>query len=124
MQYSTTTPYYRLQQQRRFMPRLIRRFFLLLLASPFLAIAWLAATSPSFRDAVGVLARGGLSPAVSFPGRTRIDLLILGRDRDVDDHKRVLKTRGRSDLMMLSRLDLQNRAADVLSIPRDTWVRL
>jgi polyisoprenyl-teichoic acid--peptidoglycan teichoic acid transferase len=89
-----------------------------------LLLGWLAATSRSFRDAVGVVASGGLSPSVSFPGRTQIHLLILGRDRDVDDHKRVLKTRGRSDLMMLSRLDLENHAAYVLSIPRDTWVRL
>src|SRR5438093_9930974 len=124
MQYSTTRPYYPVKPQRRGMPRLIRNFFLLLLASPFLCVAWLAATSPSFRDAVGVLAQGGLSPAASFPGRSHIDLLVLGRDRDVDNHKRVLKTRGRSDLMMLSRLDLENRAAYVLSIPRDTWVRL
>jgi len=106
------------------MPRLIRNLFLLILASPFLCLVWLAATSPSFPDSVGVIVQGGLSPAVSFPRHSRVDLLILGRDRDVDDHKRVLKTRGRSDLMMLSRLDLENRAAYVLSIPRDTWVRL
>jgi LCP family protein required for cell wall assembly len=96
----------------------------LVLLSPVLGVAWLAASSPSFRDAVGVIARGGLSPGVSFPGRSQLDLLILGRDRDVDSHKRVLKTRGRSDLMMLSRLDLDNHAAYVMSIPRDTWIRL
>jgi LCP family protein required for cell wall assembly len=124
MQYSTTPPYYPVKPQRPFIPRLRWNLFRLILASPLLCVAWLAATSPSFRDAVAVIARGGLSPAVSFPGQSHVDLLILGRDRDVDNHKRVLKTRGRSDLMMLSRLDLENRAAYVLSIPRDTWVRL
>jgi len=53
-----------------------------------------------------------------------VDLLILGHDQDVDNQKRVLKTRGRSDMMMLSRIDFENRAAYLLSIPRDTWVRL
>jgi polyisoprenyl-teichoic acid--peptidoglycan teichoic acid transferase len=98
--------------------------FLLLLALPFLTLGVLAATSPSFREALVVIARGGLSPAVSFPGERRVDLLILGHDEDVDNHKRVLKTRGRSDMMMLTRLDFENRAAFMLSIPRDTWVRL
>jgi LCP family protein required for cell wall assembly len=124
MQYSTTTPYYGAKPQRRLAPLLLRRLLQLILLSPIIGVSWLALTSPSFRDAVGVVTRGGLSPAVSFPGRSRIDLLILGRDRDVDNHKRVLKTRGRSDLMMLARLDLENRAAYVMSIPRDTWVRL
>lgn len=104
--------------------RLWKTVLLLLFLSPFLLVGFLAATSRSARDAMAAIARGELSPAVSFPGRNRIDLLILGRDRDVDNRKRVLNTRGRSDLMMLSRVDFSNRAAYVLSIPRDTWIRL
>jgi LCP family protein required for cell wall assembly len=102
----------------------LKGLFLSLLAAPFVIVGVLAATSPSFREAVVVVARGGLSPTVSFPGASRADLLILGHDQDVDNHKRVLKTRGRSDLMMLTRLDFQDHAAYLLSIPRDTWVRL
>jgi LCP family protein required for cell wall assembly len=110
--------------QRRFFPRLLKRLFFLLLLAPVGTFILLYATSRSVRDAVGALARGELSPAVSFPGRTQVKLLVLGRDRDIDNHKRVLKTRGRSDLIMLTRLDFENRAAYLLSIPRDTWVRL
>jgi polyisoprenyl-teichoic acid--peptidoglycan teichoic acid transferase len=124
MQYQSTYYPYPAKPQRRFVPRLLRGLFLLLLALPFLTLAVLAATSPSFREALAVVTRGGLSPAVSFPGVARVDLLILGHDQDVDNRKRVLKTRGRSDMMMLARLDLENQAAYLLSIPRDTWIRL
>ena len=105
-------------------PRLLKWFFLLLLLLPLIGFAVLFATSRSVRDAVGVLVRGELSPARAFPGRERIDLLILGRDRDINNRKQVMKTRGRSDLMILTRMDFENRAAYLLSIPRDTWVRL
>jgi LCP family protein required for cell wall assembly len=110
--------------QRRFLPRLLKWLFLLLLLAPLATFVLLYATSRSVRDALTAMARGELSPAVSFPGRTQINLLILGRDRDIDNHKRVLKTRGRSDLIMLTRMDFANQAAYVLSIPRDTWVRM
>lgn len=106
------------------LPRLVKALFTLLLAAPFVIFGVLAATSPSFRQALEAVARGQLSPAVSFPGAPRVDLLILGHDQDVDNHQRVLKTRGRSDMIMLSRLDFANRAAYMLSIPRDTWIRL
>lgn len=124
MQYQSSYLTYPAKPQRRLASRLLRGFFRTLLALPFLGLGVLAATSPSFREALVVVARGGLSPAVSFPGERRVDLLILGHDQDVDNHKRVLKTRGRSDMMMLTRLDFESRAAYLLSIPRDTWVRL
>jgi polyisoprenyl-teichoic acid--peptidoglycan teichoic acid transferase len=111
-------------KRRRFLPRLLRGLFLLVLLAPLGTIMLLYATSRSVRDALAALARGELSPAVSFPDRAQINLLILGRDRDIDNHKRLMKTRGRSDLIMLTRLDFENRAAYLLSIPRDTWVRL
>src|SRR5713226_8159016 len=116
MQYQSSYYSYAAKPQRRFGPRLLRGLFLLLLALPFLTLVVLAATSPSFREALAVVTRGGLSPAVSFPGARHVDLLILGHDQDVDNHKRVLKTRGRSDMMMLTRLDIENPAAYLLSI--------
>src|SRR5947209_8040385 len=128
MRYQTQYPNsyrpYSVSPARPLPQRLMKGLFLSLLALPFITLGLLAATSPSFREALGVVARGGLSPAVSFPGQSHADLLILGHDQDVDNHKRVLKTRGRSDLMILSRLDFGSRAAYLLSIPRDTWVRL
>src|SRR5438067_1949153 len=123
MQYPSY-PLYPPKPRRRLLPRVLKGLCWLLVLSPLLCLVVWYATSPSFRDAVGVLARGELSPARSFTGRSRVDLLLLGRDRDIDNHMRVLKTRGRSDLMMLTRMDFDNRAAYLLSIPRDTWVRL
>jgi polyisoprenyl-teichoic acid--peptidoglycan teichoic acid transferase len=124
MTYQSIYPPYPSKPQHRFFPRLVKRLVLLLLLSPVLGLVFLYATSRSVRDAVGAIARGELSPAVAFPGHTCADLLILGRDRDIDNRKRVLNTRGRSDLIMLTRMDFENRAGYFLSIPRDTWVRL
>jgi LCP family protein required for cell wall assembly len=86
--------------------------------------AYLYATSPTVRDTVATIVRGGLSPAVSFPGQRGVTFLILGRDRDVDSHRRVRNTPGRSDLVMLARADFEYRTISVLSIPRDTRVRI
>jgi LCP family protein required for cell wall assembly len=124
MQYQKSLHVYSAKPGRRFLPRLLKAIFWLLLLAPVLALGVLAVTSPSAREAIEALTRGELSPAVSFPGRSEIHLLILGRDRDINNRKQVMKTRGRSDLIILSRMDFENQAAYLLSIPRDTWVRL
>jgi hypothetical protein len=87
-------------------------------------IGYLVLFSPSLRDAVVAIARGELSPAVSFPGRSAVTVLVMGRDRDLNNRKQVLNTPGRSDVMMLARWDFDYRTLSVLSIPRDTWVRI
>jgi LCP family protein required for cell wall assembly len=124
MQYQSTYTAGYVKPKPRLFSRLLKWTLLLLLLSPLLGFAVLFATSRSVRDAVGVIARGELSPARSFAGSERVDLLLLGRDRDINNRKQVMKTRGRSDLIMLTRMDFENRAAYMLSIPRDTWVRL
>jgi polyisoprenyl-teichoic acid--peptidoglycan teichoic acid transferase len=124
MQYQKSYPASSIQSKPRLLPRLLKRLLLLLLLSPLIGFVILFATSRSVRDAVGVVLRGELAPARAFPGRERVDLLVLGRDRDINNRKQVMKTRGRSDLIMLTRMDFENRAAYMLSIPRDTWVRL
>jgi LCP family protein required for cell wall assembly len=87
-------------------------------------LAFLCATSPTMRDLVKTAATGGLSPAASFPGQRSVTFLVLGRDRDIDNRRRVLNTPGRSDLMMLIRADFENHALTMLSIPRDTRTRI
>jgi LCP family protein required for cell wall assembly len=87
-------------------------------------IGYLVLFSPSLRDAVVAIARGELSPAVSFPGRSAVTVLVMGRDRDLSNRKQVLDTPGRSDLMMLARWDFDYRTLSVVSIPRDTRVRI
>jgi LCP family protein required for cell wall assembly len=104
--------------------RAIRRLIGIL----FLAIlgggAWLYSTSPTARDVVKTLATGALSPSVSFPGQRSVTFLVLGRDRDLDNRQRIMKTHGRSDLVMLVRADFENGTIAALSIPRDTRVRI
>jgi LCP family protein required for cell wall assembly len=70
------------------------------------------------------VAKGQLSPAVSFPGQSGVTVLVMGRDRDLNNRKQVLNTPGRSDLMMLAHFDFEYRTLSVLSIPRDTRVRI
>jgi LCP family protein required for cell wall assembly len=104
------------------------RIFRMLLGLAFLGAlgggAYLYATSPTVRDLVATITHGGLSPAVSFPGRRGVTFLVLGRDRDVDRYRRVRNTPGRSDLVMLVRADFEYRTISILSIPRDTHVRI
>src|SRR3712207_5060275 len=88
--------------------RAVRRLFGLLFLVVLGGGAWLYSTSPTMRDVVKTLATGALSPAVSFPGQKGVTFLVLGRDRDLDNRKRIMKTHGRSDLVMLVRADFQD----------------
>src|SRR6476469_7299715 len=72
-------------------------------------IGYLFLASPSLREAVVAVARGELSPAVSFPGASAVTVLVMGRDRDLNNRKQVLNTPGRSDLMMLARFAFDYR---------------
>jgi LCP family protein required for cell wall assembly len=99
---------------------LVRLFWLLVLGG----VAYLVVASPSLRDGIVAIARGQLSPAVAFPGRSGVTVLVMGRDRDLNNRKQPLNTHGRSDLMMLARFDFEYRTLALLSIPRDTRVHV
>ena len=56
-----------------------------------------------------------------FPHQQALNLMVIGRDRDYDDRTdQVLKTRARSDMLMVARLDFDKKTVSLLSIPRDT----
>jgi LCP family protein required for cell wall assembly len=61
-----------------------------------------------------------------FPDNHVFNVLLLGCDSDWDDTKPVaLKgTNGRSDALMVAHFDLDNKTVNVISIPRDTAVRI
>ena len=93
--------------RRRLFSWVVRLFLLALLGG----VAYLVVASPSVRDGIGAVARGELSPAVAFPGHSGVTVLIMGRDRDLNNHKQVLNTLGRSDLMILDAQSLETVAS-------------
>jgi LCP family protein required for cell wall assembly len=110
--------------RRRWVGSLLRRLFGLLFLALLGGGAWLYSTSPTMRDVVKTLTTGALLPSVSFPNQRSVTFLVLGRDRDLDNRGQILKTPGRSDLIMLVRADFENRRITGISIPRDTRVRI
>ena len=56
-----------------------------------------------------------------FPRKQALNLMVIGRDRDYDDRTdQILKTRARSDMLMVAHLDFDKKTVALLSIPRDT----
>lgn len=80
--------------------------------------------SKTVRQIVHDWRTGMWQPEKSFPDKDNVTLLFLGKDVDLDNHDRVLKTNGRTDTILLVRLDFKDRTANILSIPRDTRVRI
>ena len=60
-----------------------------------------------------------------FPNQPAINLMIIGRDRDYDDRTdQVLKSRARSDMLMVAHVDFAKNSISLLSIPRDTRAQI
>lgn len=75
----------------------------------------------------GAVARHGFhppTPAEAFPGQQTLNMLIVGRDYDYSDKDQILHTQGRSDMLMVARLDFARHDVSLLSIPRDTRTRI
>lgn len=87
-------------------------------------LAYWFVSSPPVRQAAGVAVTGGLSPARAFPGRSSINVLLLGKDEDRDNRGQVMDTRGRTDAIVLAHIDFAERKVNLLSIPRDTLARV
>jgi polyisoprenyl-teichoic acid--peptidoglycan teichoic acid transferase len=65
------------------------------------------------------------TPEQQFPGRTSMNVLVLGVDHDYDNRAQIIKTtHGRSDSIMLVRVDFVTGAISALTIPRDSAVRV
>ena len=60
-----------------------------------------------------------------FPNQQTLNLMIIGRDADYSDRTdQVLKTRARSDILMVAHLDFAKQTVSLLSIPRDTLAKI
>jgi len=97
--------------------------FVLLSVSAGTVAYWLVSSRPA-REAAGAAIIGELSPARAFPGRDSVNILLLGRDEDRDRRGQVMDTRGRTDAILLAHVDFRERRIGMLSIPRDTLVRI
>ncbi len=97
---------------------------LLLLAGVSIYGGYLYRTNPQLHKYfVPLLHQTSVSEA--FPSQKTVNLMIIGRDADYDDRTdQVLKTRARSDILMVAHLDFDKQAVSLLSIPRDTLAKI
>ncbi len=72
---------------------------------------------------VGRSWNGIVNPTGEFPGRDRVNILMIGKDYNHDSKGMPSTKRSRSDTLILLSLDIKNRKASALSIPRDTYIR-
>jgi LCP family protein required for cell wall assembly len=127
MEHSGGSPSRRLVSNRRRGSRLWRFGLGLLVLFALAAgtgIGYFYFGSSTVRQMVHDWRRGLWRPEKAFPGRSDVTLLLLGRDVDLDNRARVVNTYGRTDTILLMHLDFAARTANVLSIPRDTLVRI
>jgi polyisoprenyl-teichoic acid--peptidoglycan teichoic acid transferase len=89
-----------------------------------LAIGIFYFSSSTVRETVNAAVKGGIAPEKAFPGREEVNLLLLGRDVDIDNRGRVMDTRGRTDTIILIHINFRQQTINLLSIPRDTLVRI
>ncbi|HEY3332377.1 MAG TPA: LCP family protein [Capsulimonadaceae bacterium] len=81
--------------------------------------AYLAINSP-------IVAHMMQNPTVAnqFPGVKSMNMLVIGRDYDYSNSDQVIRTKARSDMLMVAHLDFENNSVHMLSIPRDTRARI
>ncbi len=81
-------------------------------------------TSAAVRSSIDVIINGTYKPSIAFPGRSYINVLLMGRDFDRNNKGEIVETNGRTDSMMLAHIDFADKKVDILSIPRDTLVHI
>lgn len=63
-------------------------------------------------------------PYAGFPGQDRVNILCMGIDDNWTDKDQVYTAQARTDTLFLLSLDLKNKKAAMLSIPRDTYTHI
>ena len=76
----------------------------------------------SLTEAVEDIGQIATNPRDGFPGKSRIILCCMGIDDNWTDQNIVFTTGARTDTLFLTGLDLENKKAAMLSIPRDAYV--
>ncbi len=115
------------RRSQRTKSRVIGRIFgaaaLLTLTAASLYGGYLYRTSHVLPSLLGAII-GHKSVAAVFPHQSALNLMVIGRDRDYSDSDQILKSRGRSDMLMVAHLDFDKKTVSLLSIPRDTLARI
>lgn len=107
--------------------RIVRLLLMILLTAAIIGggmFIYCYSTSYTVRDTVGAIVTRSDKPENAFPGQAQINVLLMGRDLDRDNRGQIVKTLGRTDCMMLAHVDFKNQSLNILSIPRDTLVRI
>ena len=64
------------------------------------------------------------NPEQEFPGQSRVNVLCMGIDDNWTDKDQVYTRAARSDTLFILSLDIPNKRAAMLSIPRDTYAHI
>jgi LCP family protein required for cell wall assembly len=75
-------------------------------------------------SAAGGIWQIATDPRAGFPGMSRVNILCMGIDDNWTDSDEVYTAGARTDTLFLMSLDLDNKKAYVLSIPRDSFVHI
>lgn len=100
---------------------------LLLLAAVSLYGGYLYRSSDALRKYLPIIFHHGWhapTPTEAFPGQPALNLLVIGRDYDYNNQDQIIKTRARSDMLMVAHLDFAKKSVSLLSIPRDTRAQI
>lgn len=117
----------RKRKRSKMLRRVLRGFVPLCFAvfSVFIgASAYILFSNPPVRKAAGVVVTGGLSVEKAFPGKSEVNLLLLGKDEDRNNRGQVVETNGRTDTIIFCHMNFTDKQVSLLSIPRDTLARI
>ena len=111
------------RQKNRILGKILGTATLLTLAAASVYGGYLYHSSHVLPSLIGSI-MGHKSVADVFPHQQVLNLMVIGRDRDYSDSDQILKSRGRSDMLMVAHLDFDKKAVSLLSIPRDTLAQI
>lgn len=85
---------------------------------------YLYTSNETVRNVIRAVVSREITPDKAFPGKDSLTLVVIGADQDRDDRKQVVGKAQRSDTLMSVRFDFAGNRASIVSIPRDTKIRI
>ncbi len=77
-----------------------------------------------FRDTLTGIGQTALTPQKGFPGEDKLTIVCMGIDDSWTNSDVVYTSQSRTDTLFVMTLDLINKKATMLSIPRDTYTHI